>query len=158
MRFCMIDRIITWQPGISAAGCKNVALSEDFFDDHFPQKPIMPGVLMIEGMAQLGGLLLEETFRENQTRPPVKALMSMIERAKFRQPVYPGDQLIYEVELLSINDMGGRISAGARVEGKNVAEVRLLFSFHAFQDEELQRRQQNMVDIWLQGLDIRAGQ
>jgi 3-hydroxymyristoyl/3-hydroxydecanoyl-(acyl carrier protein) dehydratase len=157
MRFCMVDRITAWQPGINAAGFKNVALSEDFFDDHFPQKPIMPGALMIEGMAQLGGLLLEETFRRNHARP-VKALMSMIERAKFRQPVYPGDQLLYEVDILSLNDMGGRIGAAARVEDRSVAEARLLFSFHEFHDEELRRRQQSMVDIWMQDLNMRSEQ
>ena len=62
MRFFLIDRIDKWEVGVSAQATKNVTLSEDFFDDHFPRRPVMPGVLMIEGMAQLSGLLLEASL------------------------------------------------------------------------------------------------
>jgi 3-hydroxyacyl-[acyl-carrier-protein] dehydratase len=68
MRFFLIDRITKWQVGITAEAIKNVALSEDFFDDHFPRRPVMPGVLIIEGMAQLSGLLLEATLKEKYDR------------------------------------------------------------------------------------------
>src|SRR3989304_2334360 len=107
MRFLLIDRIIEWEPGKRARAVKNVALSEDFFDDHFPLKPIMPAVLMIEGMAQLSGLLLEEGMRQGSGRN-VKALMSIVEKAKFRRPVYPGDKLLYSTEVISVNELGGK--------------------------------------------------
>jgi 3-hydroxymyristoyl/3-hydroxydecanoyl-(acyl carrier protein) dehydratase/protein-S-isoprenylcysteine O-methyltransferase Ste14 len=90
MRFLLVDAILEWEPGKQAKGVKNVSLSEDFFDDHFPLKPIMPGVLIVEGMAQLSGLLLEESMKRSGRK--VKALMSMMEKAKFRYPVYPGSQ------------------------------------------------------------------
>ena len=64
MRFLLLDRITSWEPGVRASGVKNIALSEDFFDDHFPLKPIMPGVLILEGMAQLSGILIEEGVRK----------------------------------------------------------------------------------------------
>ena len=63
MRFFLIDKITKWEIGVEAEAIKNVALSEDFFDDHFPRRPVMPGVLMIEGMAQLSGLLLEGSLK-----------------------------------------------------------------------------------------------
>jgi 3-hydroxyacyl-[acyl-carrier-protein] dehydratase len=66
MRFLLIDQITAWEPGKSGTATKNVALSEDLFDDHFPLKPIMPGVLIVEGMAQLSGLIIEEGVR-NET-------------------------------------------------------------------------------------------
>jgi len=68
MRFLLVDSILEWEPGVGATGVKNVSLSEDFFDDHFPLKPIMPGVLIIEGMAQLSGLLLEETMKRQDIK------------------------------------------------------------------------------------------
>ncbi len=108
MRFLLIDRITEWEPGKHACAVKNVALSEDFFDDHFPMKPIMPAVLIIEGMAQLSGLLIEEGVRM-ESRRNVKALMSIIEKAKFRRPVYPGDKLVYHAEIGSVNELGGNI-------------------------------------------------
>ena len=64
MRFFLIDKITDWRVGTNAKAIKNVALSEDFFDDHFPRRPVMPGVLIIEGIAQLSGLLLEASLKE----------------------------------------------------------------------------------------------
>ena len=112
MRFILIDRITRWEAGKTATAVKNVALSEDFFDDHFPNKPILPGVLMLEGMAQLSGLLLEEAVFE-QYDQRLKALLSQVAKAKFRSPVYPGDRLAYTAEIVSINELGGKTSVRA---------------------------------------------
>jgi 3-hydroxyacyl-[acyl-carrier-protein] dehydratase len=151
MRFMLIDRITAWELGKSAVAIKNVALSEDFFDDHFPQKPIMPGVLMLEGMAQLSGLLLEEAARDRY-QLHIKALMSIVEKAKFRAPVYPGDRLVYSAEITSINEMGGKTRVHAECDGALRAQCALVFSFHEFDNERLQRRQQEVVELWRQGL------
>ena len=91
MRFLLIDRFTAWEPGVRAAATKNVALSEDFFDDHFPRRPVMPGVLMIEGLAQLAGLLLEASLKQ-QFAQDAKAILSVVERTKFREMIRPGDQ------------------------------------------------------------------
>jgi len=152
MRFLLLDRITSWRPGKSATAVKNVALSEDFFDDHFPQKPIMPGVLMLEGMAQLSGLLLEETVRRDFGRR-VKALMSIVEKAKFRNPVFPGDRLEYRAAIDSVNELGGRASVEARCGDELRAECRLVFSFHEFENERLETRQREVVALWMRGLD-----
>ena len=79
MRFFLIDKITRWEPGVAAEATKNVALSEDFFDDHFPRRPIMPGVLIVEGMAQISGLLLEATLAERYDTE-AKALLTVLER------------------------------------------------------------------------------
>ena len=149
MRFLLVDSILEWEPGKQAKGVKNVSLSEDFFDDHFPLKPIMPGALMVEGMAQLSGILLEETMKLRGVK--VKALMSLIDKAKFRQPVYPGTQLVYCCEIAQVNDYGGKITATAFVEGEPVAECSLLFSFHSFANPTQDAIRDTILATWLSG-------
>lgn len=148
MRFFLIDRITRWEPGQRATAVKNVALSEDFFDDHFPLKPIMPGVLLLEGMAQLSGLLIEEGERA-RSRRNLKALLSLVDRAKFRQPVYPGDSLTYEAVVESANEAGATATVCARRDGTVVAECRLLFSFHRIDQPLLDERRAELLALWL---------
>lgn len=152
MRFLLLDRITNWEPGKRASAVKNVALSEDFFDDHFPLKPIMPGVLIIEGMAQLSGLLLEEGMRQ-ETGRKVKALLSIIEKAKFRKPTYPGDRLLYTAEIESVNELGGKARVKAQVDGELIAECGLIFSFHEFDDARLEARRSEILSLWLKRLE-----
>jgi 3-hydroxymyristoyl/3-hydroxydecanoyl-(acyl carrier protein) dehydratase len=147
MRFLLVDSILEWNPGVGAAGVKNVSLSEDFFDAHFPLNPIMPGVLIIEGMAQLSGLLLEETMKQQDVK--IKALMSMVDKAKFRQPVYPGCQLRYDCSISQINELGGRITGSASVDGMPVAECTLLFSFHVFGNPTQDSIREGILATWL---------
>ena len=147
MRFLLVDAILAWELGKRAEGIKNISLSEDFFDDHFPLKPIMPGVLIIEGMAQLSGLLLEESMKLKGLK--VKALMSMLEKAKFRQPVYPGTQLRYVCEIQQMNELGGRVAASALVDKEPVAECGLLFSFHEFGNPTQDAVREGILTTWL---------
>ena len=151
MRFLLIDRITDWKPGQCASAVKNVALSEDFFDDHFPLKPIMPAVLILEGMAQLSGLLIEEGVRKESGRN-VKALMSIIEKAKFRQPVYPGDKLVYTAEVDSVNELGGRAHVKAHVDGELITECAFVFTFHEINNVHLELRRSEILSLWLKGL------
>ena len=151
MRFLLLDRITSWEPGVRASGIKNIALSEDFFDDHFPLKPIMPGALILEGMAQLSGVLIEEGVRE-ETGRNVKALMSLVEKGKFRRPAYPGDSLIYRAEIRSVNELGGRAHVAAYVEEEAIAEVELLFSFHKIENPRLEDRRDEILSFWLKGI------
>jgi len=96
--FVMIDRVLSVEPDKTVEALKNVSINEPFFQGHFPTKPVMPGVLMLEGMAQAGGILAFCTEPENVG---VKLLyFAGIDKARFRRPVGPGDQLIYKVELL----------------------------------------------------------
>lgn len=148
MRFFLIDKITDWEPGVSACAVKNIALSEDFFDDHFPLKPIMPGALIVEGMAQLSGLLIEEGVR-NDTGRNVKALMSIIKDAKFRRPAYPGDRLEYRAEVGSVNELGATATIKAFVDDELLAECALVFSFHVIDNPRLEERRSEILALWL---------
>ncbi len=148
MRFFLIDRITKWQVGVSAEAIKNVALSEDFFDDHFPRRPIMPGVLMVEGMAQLSGLLLEASLRDKHDRD-AKAVMTVLERTKFRDIVRPGDQLTYAVEVVSVNTSGGKASATATCNGQVVATTGIVFAFKYVDDPMLEQKREAMMKLWM---------
>jgi len=121
--FLLVDRILEIEPGRRVVGVKNVTINEAFFQGHFPGQPIMPGVLIIEAMAQVGGVLLMRTLNAS----PEKKLLYFtgIERAKFRRPVLPGDQIRFEVELLHLRSRNGKMQAHAYVEGRLVAEAEL---------------------------------
>lgn len=148
VRFFLIDRITRWEVGIGAEAIKNVALSEDFFDDHFPRRPVMPGVLMLEGMAQLSGLLLEASLQARYGKD-AKAILTVIERTKFREMVKPGDSLTYITEVKSINEAGGKVSVEARCDREIVASSGLMFAFQYVDDPALDQKRQALLAVWM---------
>jgi 3-hydroxyacyl-[acyl-carrier-protein] dehydratase len=152
MRFFLFDRITSWNPGSSAEGTKNVALSEDFFDDHFPRRPVMPGVLILEGMAQLSGLLLEFSLQQKCAKN-AKALLTILERTKFRSLVKPGDTLVYRAELLSVSEAGGKVKATARRAGSLVTATEMVFAFRYVDDPELEEKRRSLMELWLPGTE-----
>jgi len=123
--FLLVDRIIDYVPGQKAVGIKNVSVNEPFFQGHFPTRPIMPGVLIVEAMAQVGGIVLTQL-------PEVEKglfLFAGIDGVRFRRPVVPGDQLIMTVELLCVKRRRfGKMQAKATVEGQLACEGELMFS------------------------------
>ena len=152
MRFFLIDRITSWEVPTAAEAIKNVALSEDFFDDHFPRRPIMPGVLMLEGMAQLSGLLLEASLQQNFQRS-AKAILTVLERTKFRQLVRPGDTLVYRAEVTSVNTSGGKVSACALLAGEVAVTTGMVFAFKYIDDPLLEARRAALLKTWMQPAD-----
>jgi 3-hydroxyacyl-[acyl-carrier-protein] dehydratase len=148
MRFFLIDRITRWEPGVIAEGLKNVALSEDFFDDHFPLRPVMPGVLILEGMAQLSGLLLESGLDKDRGKN-AKALLTILERTKFRSMVKPGDSLVYRSEVLSLNETGGKVKCLANCDGKLVTSTEMGFVFKYLEDPHLETKRQHLLELWM---------
>ncbi len=121
--FLLVDRILELELGKRIVGIKNVTINEPFFPGHFPGHPIMPGVLIVEAMAQVGGVLL---MRSLDARAEKKVLyFTGIDRARFRRPVVPGDQLRFEVEILQVRRQVCRMKCIASVEGKLVAEAEL---------------------------------
>jgi 3-hydroxyacyl-[acyl-carrier-protein] dehydratase len=114
-----VDRIIEIEPGTKAIGIKNVTFNEGFFQGHFPGQPIMPGVLIIEAMAQVAGLL---AFCSGTNVGKTVYFMS-IEKAKFRKPVVPGDQLRLEINVLHQRGNVWKFSGNAIVEEKVAAEA-----------------------------------
>jgi len=148
MRFFLIDKIKDWHIGKSAEATKNVTLSEDFFDDHYPRHPVMPGVLIIEGMAQLSGLLLETTAKDKFGQSP-KAILAVLERTKFRGLVRPGDTLVYRTELISITKDGGKVKAEATCEGRVVVTTGMTFAFRNIDDAMLDIKRDALMKIWM---------
>ncbi|MBE0426836.1 MAG: 3-hydroxyacyl-ACP dehydratase FabZ [Nitrospirae bacterium] len=117
--FLMVDRILEIKAGVEAIGIKNVTINEEFFQGHFPGHPIMPGVLIIEAMAQVAGIL---AFRSDSYVGKSVYFMS-IEKAKFRKPVVPGDQLKFIVNVLQRRGNVWKFSGTAYVDEKVVAEA-----------------------------------
>ena len=125
--FLLVDRITALTPGESIEGFKNITLGEQIFQGHFPDHPIYPGVMIIEGMAQAGGVLAFKSMDEEKqedTKEKVVYFMS-IDNAKFRSPVKPGDQLVYKLSVLKHRGNIWVLDAKAYVDDKLVAEAEL---------------------------------
>lgn len=122
--FLLIDRVLELEPLKRAVGIKNVTFNEYFFQGHFPNEPIMPGVLIIEALAQLGAvaMLSHESFKGKT------AYFGGIKSARFRRKVVPGDTLRLEVEILKIKGPAGMGKGAAYVDGKLACQVELLFA------------------------------
>ena len=147
MRFFLIDKISRWEVGVLAEATKCVALSEDFFDDHFPRRPVMPGVLILEGMAQLSGLLLETSLQEKYGKN-AKSVLTVLERTKFRALVKPGDTLLYRAEILSLNEAGGKVKASAQRGDTGVAATEMIFGFKYVEDRVMEEKRRHLMDLW----------
>ena len=120
--FLLVDRILSLEPGKTVVGIKNVTINEPFFMGHFPSGPIMPAVLIIEAMAQVGGVMLLSMVDE----PESKLVYFMgIDKAKFRRPVVPGDQLRFELEMVKLRSRTCKMRGKAYVDGAVVAEAEL---------------------------------
>ena len=125
--FILIDRVIKLVSGQEIVALKNVTINEPFFQGHFPGNPIMPGVLIIEAMAQAGGVLVIESLPQEAHGQSVYFLG--MDKVRFRRPVVPGDQIIFEVKLLKMRSKAVKLSGKATVEEILVAEAEILASF-----------------------------
>ena len=125
--FLLVDRVIEVVPGDRITALKNVTINEPFFQGHFPGRPIMPGVLIIEAMAQVGGILAYLTGSAEQ-RNRLIYFMGM-DKVRFRKPAVPGDQIIFEAKILKFRSKAAKMSGTATVDNQLVAEAELLASF-----------------------------
>ena len=123
--FALVDRVVEHEPGRRAVAIKNVTLNEPQFQGHFPERPLMPGVLIVEAMAQVGGLIVTQM----PDLPDGLFVFAGIDGVRFRRPVVPGDQIIITCELLSIKrNRFGKVAAEAKVQDQLVCSGELLFS------------------------------
>ncbi len=125
--FLLIDRVIRLSAGDEIVALKNVTMNEPFFQGHFPAQPVMPGVLIIEALAQAGGVLASES-RGPEKRGEIIYFMGM-DAVRFRRPVVPGDQLILEAKVLKMRSRVAKMAGRALVEDQLVAEAELMASF-----------------------------
>jgi 3-hydroxyacyl-[acyl-carrier-protein] dehydratase len=150
VRYVLLDRITRLVPSEVAQGVKCVSLADDIFVDHFPGHPIMPGALITESLAQLGGVLVEAALRE-RGRDDLHALLTMVDRARFRRVVRPGDKMELEARLITAREEGGQVRATASVDGQLVAEAELTFAFAEVKSEKLRARRREVLNVWLTG-------
>jgi beta-hydroxyacyl-ACP dehydratase FabZ len=123
--FLLVDRIVELEADKRIVGLKNVTINEPFFQGHFPGAPVMPGVLIIEAMAQVAGVMI---YRDLPDKDKKLIYFTGIESAKFRRPVLPGDQLRIEMELLNRRNNFGKMQGRATVDGKLASEAIVLFA------------------------------
>ena len=121
----LVDRILELEPGRRIVGLKNVTFNEPFFRGHFPGHPVMPGVLILEAMAQVGGVLAFRSVEEKELEGKV-LYFAGIDKARFRKPVVPGDQIRFEVEVVQCRPPFWRLKGLALVEGTKVCEAEFL--------------------------------
>jgi 3-hydroxyacyl-[acyl-carrier-protein] dehydratase len=123
MRWIWIDRFESFESGKSARAVKNLSLAEDYFAEHFPGYPVMPACLILEGLAQTGGILVGEA---NQFRE--KVVLAKVPRANFLREAMAGQTLVYEAEILHLREEGAAVAGRALVDGAVVAEVEIFFA------------------------------
>jgi len=123
--FLLVDKVTAFEKGKSLTAIKNVTVNEPFFNGHFPAKPIMPGVLIIEALAQATGLLGFRTMGEEPQENMLYMLVA-VDKARFKRQVEPGDQLVLEVELLKKKGIMWVFNAKATVDGKIAASAELM--------------------------------
>ena len=125
--FLLVDRILAGEKGKNMIGLKNVSMNEPFFQGHFPSDPIMPGVLILEGMAQVGGILAFYSIPEMIGEKLI--YFAGIDKVRFRRPVVPGDQLIFEMGVIKHKGKIWKMAGTAKVEGEVVAEAEFMAAF-----------------------------
>jgi 3-hydroxyacyl-[acyl-carrier-protein] dehydratase len=153
MRFYLVDRVDEIVPGEFARGIKNITLSEDFLAEHFPGRPIFPGTLVVEAMAQLGGFLVEVSA--NCSEEPIRrAMLVQIDKAKFHAPCLPGDQVQLDCRLDSSFPGAARILGEARVGEKKVASVALTFMLRSIDEERVHGDRREVYRTWTRHLKL----
>lgn len=125
--FVMVDKVIEMIPDQKIVGIKNVTINEPYFQGHFPEQPVMPGVMILEGMAQVGGVLGYHTLPEMIGKKLL--YFAGIDNARFRKPVIPGDQLVFELHLLKVKRHVMVMEGTAHVDGQLVTQAELMASF-----------------------------
>jgi len=134
--FLLVDRVVELDPGRRIVAIKNVTVNEPFFTGHFPDHPIMPGVLLCEALAQTGGILAHSSSTKEASSNKTLAMLTALDRARFRYQVTPGDQLYLEVETVRRRGLFWKMRGTARVEDKVAAELEFTLMFEVERSEE----------------------
>lgn len=149
MRHYWVDRVDLIEPGVRAEGVKCVALSEDVFLDHFPGNPVLPGVYVIEGLAQTAGALLYWSTDRKSV-----GVMSSIDRVRFLSFARPGDVVRLSVELENMDDAAARLRCAAAIGERRIAEARITFRLLPV-DEMISP---TFIPLWTEGMEMLVGQ
>jgi len=147
MRYYLLDKVTNLVAGERARGVKCVTLSDEVLHDHFPDYPMLPGALIVEAAAQLAGFLLEMSFNGPE-KPLVRALLVQIERAKFYDPIGPGDTLILDARLESTRESAAQVAFEGRVCEKVAARGTLTFVLRAIESDRIHEQRRYVYGLW----------
>jgi len=146
----MLDRVTEFRKGISAAGIKNITLTDDILHDHFPDYPVFPGAMLIEAMAQLGGFLLEMSVN---TKDSIRrALLAQIDKAKFHNLAEPGDQLRLSAELDEQIDDAAKVNITVQCGDSKIANAKLTFVLKPIELEKIHAQRRDCYRLWTKKL------
>ncbi len=151
MRYYLIDKVTHLARGKSARGVKCVTLTDPILHDHFPDHPILPGALILEGASQLAGYLLEESLNE-EGRPVRRALLMQVKDARFYETSGPGDRLEFSVEIDSVLDGAARVKATVEADGKKIARADLTFAMKEIDSPALDEQRRYIYKLWTRDL------
>jgi 3-hydroxyacyl-[acyl-carrier-protein] dehydratase len=153
VRYFLLDRVTELVPGQHAVGIKCVTLTDQVLHDHFPEHPIFPGALLVEGMAQLAGFLLEATLAEPD-KPVRRAILAQIDKAKFKGPAVPGDRIRITVRIQSTLETAARVEAEAHVEDTRIAHAALTFMMREVASARVHEERRALYRLWTAGLSV----
>lgn len=146
-RYFLLDKVTEVVEGDHAVGVKCVSLTDPVVHDHFPGFPMLPGALLIEATAQLSGYLLE--YSQSRSGPPEhRALLTQVDRAKFRQPAQPGDQVILRATIAERLDVAARVDVAATVSGKSIMQGTLTFMLKEVPYAEAHEQREYLYRLW----------
>lgn len=147
MRYYLIDRVTALTPGESARGIKCATLTDEILHDHFPDFPMLPGALIVEAAAQLSGFLLEMTFNAAGS-PVVRAVLAQIQRAKFHQPVGPGDRMEIVATITGMRESSAQVDFEAKVDGREAARGTLTFVMRSIDSPRVHEQRRRIYALW----------
>jgi 3-hydroxyacyl-[acyl-carrier-protein] dehydratase len=151
MRYYLLDKVTALVAGERAGGIKCVTLSDEILHDHFPDYPMLPGALVVEAAAQLAGFLLELSFN-GPGKPLVRAMLVQIERAKFYDPVVPGDTLALEARIESTREASAQVAFEGRVADRVAARGSLTFVLRAVESARIHEQRRYVYALWTRDL------